>query len=273
MKSYLLIPFVLLFLLACNDDKTDSINIYTDNKVADGLDLKAVGEIIKKTKDAKELEKILNEKDSVNNLDIDGNSEVDFIKVTEYENGEVRGFSLTVEPEKGESQEVATIEIEKNNDNAEVHIQGSRSIYGDYGYYHYSNPYRDFLIASYLFSPHSIYDSPFYYGYYPSYYSRTAVVSHSTYVQKTTIINKTSKAKKSKSKRKSRSPNKGKSYSKLSKKRRSSAKSKSSRNKKGTSKRNNSINKSSKRNKKSSYNKPKKSSWSRNSFRSSRRSR
>jgi len=67
---------------------------------------------VKTAKDGEHLEKLINDKDTgVNNLDLDEDGKVDYIKVTEYGNDNSKGFSLTVEPSKGEEQEVATARI------------------------------------------------------------------------------------------------------------------------------------------------------------------
>ena len=97
---------------------------------ADGLDLQAVGAVLKKAKDAEEFEKLLNDPNvGVNNLDLDENDLVDFIKVTEYGNESVKGFSLTTETATDQEQEIATIEIEKtSNQEADVQIHGNRQI-------------------------------------------------------------------------------------------------------------------------------------------------
>lgn len=151
---------------------------------ADGLDLQAVLEMTKTVKSAKELERKLNKSGGVNNLDLNDDGEVDFIKVTEFgsKEDEAWGFSLTTEPVKGEEQEVATIEIEKTGEQeAQVQVRGNEHIYGHDHYYHNRFGFGDFLLMSYLLRPHPFYISPFYYGYYPTYYSRYAPVSRTRY--------------------------------------------------------------------------------------------
>ena len=156
--------------------------ISVSEAAAEGLDLQAVHNVVKKAKDAKDLEYHLNQPDGINNLDLNDDKQVDYIKVTEYGNKtDGYGFSLTVEPEAGQVQEVATIEIVRSGDRAEVQVRGNETIYG-HGH-HYSAGYGigTFLLWSYLLSPHPFYYSPFRYGYYPSYYSPYSTVPRGTY--------------------------------------------------------------------------------------------
>jgi len=168
-----------------SEERPDSYNVEVQTIVpaAEGLDLKAVGELLKKADDAKSFEKLLNSKDEgINNLDLNEDGNVDYIFVTEYGNEKVKGFSLTVEPTPGETQEVATIEVEKTADGqADVQVQGNEQIYGTNHYYHSHFGLTDFLIMSYLFRPHSYYASPWHYGAYPGYYNRYSTVAPSGY--------------------------------------------------------------------------------------------
>ncbi|NPA25583.1 MAG: hypothetical protein GXO34_07140 [Deltaproteobacteria bacterium] len=163
-------------------EKNYNVNVQTVSYAADGLDLSAIGSLLKKAKDAAELERLLNDPATgINNLDLNEDGKVDFIKVTEFGEGETRGFSLTVEPEKGEVQEVATITIEKAGDKANVEVRGNEQIYGPQHIYHNSFGLTDMLLLYWLFRPHPFYMSPWGYGHYPSYYHTYAPVSPRQY--------------------------------------------------------------------------------------------
>jgi hypothetical protein len=168
-----------------SEDRADSYNVEVQTVVsaAEGLNLKAVGELLKKANDAETFEKLLNSKDEgINNLDLNEDGKVDYIFVTEYGNEKVKGFSLTVEPAPGETQEVATIEVEKTTDGqADVQVKGNEQIYGSNHYYRSHFSLTDALILGYLFRPHGFYASPWRYGSYPGYYNRYSPVSHSGY--------------------------------------------------------------------------------------------
>lgn len=166
-----------------NRESSDQYNVNVQTLVAanEGLDLKAVGELLKKAETAEALEQLINSPEQgLNNMDLDGDGNVDYIHVTEYGNDAVKGFSLTSQPAAGETQEIATIEVEKVSDTqGQMQIRGNEQIYGQNHYYHSSFGFTDFLIMSYLFSPHRSYMSPWGYGSYPGYYSpyRTAPLS------------------------------------------------------------------------------------------------
>jgi hypothetical protein len=191
--KYLAIFFFIIVIWSfCTDpgDRSDEyydVNVQTLVPASEGLDLKAVGELLKKAETAEELEQLLNSPaQGVNNLDLDADGNVDYISVTEYGNDNVKGFSLTTQPKEGETQEIATIEVEKTSDKqAQMEIRGNEQIYGRNHYYHSSFGLTDFLIMSYLFSPHRFYSSPWGYGSYPGYYSPYNTMSTNNYRNRT----------------------------------------------------------------------------------------
>ncbi|MFK7824872.1 MAG: hypothetical protein AB8G05_11990 [Oligoflexales bacterium] len=170
-------------------DKNYNVNITQMITAEQGLNLKAVGELLKKAKDAAEFEKLLNDPNSgVNNLDLNGDGKVDYIKVTEFGEDKIRGFSLTTEPSKGEEQEIATIKIEKADEqgNAVVETKGNPQIYGSNHYYQSSwSGIGTGLMLGYLFGSHRSYTSPFSYGNYPYSYSPYRTVPNDTYARRT----------------------------------------------------------------------------------------
>ena len=163
------------------------VNVQTIVPASEGLDLKAVGELLREAKDAEEFEKLLNSRSTgINNLDLNEDGKVDYIKVTEYGDDKVRGFSLTTEVAPGDVQEIATIEVEKVSDNqAQMQIRGNEQIYGANHYYHSSFGLMDFLILSYLFRPHTFYASPWGYGSYPPWYSPYSPMPYQNYRNRT----------------------------------------------------------------------------------------
>lgn len=150
-----------------------------------GLDLRAVGEVLKKAKDAAAFEALLNDSQSgVNNLDLNADGKVDYIHVTEFGDDAVKGFSLTTEVARGEVQEVATIKIQKGSGGeAEVEYQGNSAIYGQNHYYrsHWSPGLGTGLMLGYLFTRHRPYYSPWGGGSYPGSYRPYSTVPHGTY--------------------------------------------------------------------------------------------
>jgi uncharacterized membrane protein YgcG len=136
-----------------------------------GLNLDAVTLLAKKAKDAADFERLLNaQSEGVNNLDLNDDKKVDYIKVSEYGSGDQRGFSLTTELEPGKTQEIATIEIKREADKATVQTTGNPSLYGPAQYHHSSFGLTDMLLMGWLFSNRPSYSSPYGYGNYPPSY-------------------------------------------------------------------------------------------------------
>lgn len=209
-----------VLLLGCDSNQNGNVYVNTPNEdvyvtptasnLGDNLNLQALGELVKTAQNAQDLENKLNTAGSINNLDLDGDGKVDYIKVTEYGSGTTKGFSFTVDLANGQSQEIATVEVQQGQNNqAALNINGNQNIYGNN--YSYSSNYSmsDLLIMHYLFSPHGFYISPYHYGYYPSYYHSYGMVSRGAYGGRVSSYTKTTKITKSSTPRTStvKSPN------------------------------------------------------------------
>ena len=89
----------------------------------DNLDLYAVLDLFQKSKTIEDFEKSLNlEKTGINNLDLDLDGKVDFIKVVTKKEGDDFTFILQVAVTKTETQDVAVIFITKDK-NGKVTMQ------------------------------------------------------------------------------------------------------------------------------------------------------
>lgn len=171
-----------------------NVNVVQSVDAAKGLDLQAVGDLLSKAPNTKEFERLLNDVSTgVNNLDLDANGKVDYIKVSEFgdtrnaDKSRVQGFSLTTELEGGQVQELATIKVEKQGDGtAKVESHGSEAVYGRQHYHHstWSPGFGTGLMMGYLFAPRMPYMSPWGYGHYPSYYSGYPPMSQRAYDQR-----------------------------------------------------------------------------------------
>ena len=211
MRRLTIIVAIFFFVLAgyhlgSAQDKDVTI-VAPTSEAAEGLDLKAVSEIFKDSKNLEEFEKALNDPENgVNNLDLDENEEVDYIRVVEESAEGTHLIILQVPLGKDEFQDVATIEVEKNGDeeyNMEIH--GNEDIYGvDY----YVEPtvihIHTWPVILWLYGPHyHPYRSIYYWGYYPrwwkSYHPVTVNVYHTRtirYTGHTTFrVTKTSRVK------------------------------------------------------------------------------
>ena len=173
------------------------------------FDLQALGEMVKKTANPSELEKMLNTEGSINNLDLDSDGNVDVIKVTEYGESPNIGLSFCAILPDGEP-EFANIEI--NTTTNQVVMSGNETYYGSG--HHYTSHYSpsDYLLFAYLARPHRAYHSPYYYGHYGSYYRPYVSVGYGSYSNRSSI--RTSRTSKSYTKTTTRTTSKIKSPNK-----------------------------------------------------------
>ena len=173
-------------LVSCGDDVNQNVNMTVTSEAADGLDLKAVTALLKTVKDPAELEEKINSGNPrICNLDLNEDNTIDYVKVTEYGSGDVKGFSLTTELGEGDVQELATIEItEDGKGGHQAQTHGNSQIYGSNHYHHGGFGVGDYLMMRYLFSPHSFYSSGYGYNRYPSHYSRSRPLERSAYQSK-----------------------------------------------------------------------------------------
>ncbi len=98
----------------------------------DNFSLEGALELFKKSSSPEEFERILNTSDSkVNNLDLNNDGNIDYIKVIDRNEGNVHAFTLQAVISQTESQDVAVIELEKLQDGkAVLQITGDSDVYG-----------------------------------------------------------------------------------------------------------------------------------------------
>jgi hypothetical protein len=164
-------------------------------EAAEGLDLQAVAELFKDARDLEEFERTLNDPEiGVNNLDLDDNGEVDFIRVMEEASGDARVIVLQVPLAENEFQDVATIEVEKNGEeDYNMQVRGNEIIYGvDFYIAPVHVHIHTWPIIPWIFRPvYHPYRSVFYFGVYPHWWhpwhSVTLHVYHTHTVRYTTL--------------------------------------------------------------------------------------
>lgn len=107
---------------------TDSTGLPGDN-----FSLEGALELFKKSGSPEEFEKLLNQEENhVNNLDLDGDGDIDYIRVVGKSDNDARIFVLQVAVNEKESQDIAVIELEKTgSESATVQIVGDEEIFGD----------------------------------------------------------------------------------------------------------------------------------------------
>lgn len=99
----------------------------------DNFSLNGALEMFKKANSPEDFEKLINSKDNnVNNLDLDGDGEVDYVKVIDKSDKDAHALILQVPVSETENQDIAVIEIEKTGDTTAVlQIVGDEDIYGE----------------------------------------------------------------------------------------------------------------------------------------------
>lgn len=99
----------------------------------DNFSLQGALDLFKRAGSPEEFEKLLNAgSNDVNNLDLDGDGEVDYIRVVDKMDGHAHAIILQVPISASESQDIAVIEIEKTgNERAIAQIVGDEDIYGE----------------------------------------------------------------------------------------------------------------------------------------------
>jgi len=175
----------------------------------DNLDLFAVLDLFQKSKTIEDFEKSLNEeKTGINNLDLNLDNKVDFIKVVTKQEDNDFTFILQVDVTDKETQDVAVILLSKDkNDKVTMQIVGDVDLYGkDYviepkppvtvnpGYIGNKTDtvkvdapttvvvVESAPIVQYVYSPVYVpYYPPYYYAYYPPYFRAFTIVAIGVY--------------------------------------------------------------------------------------------
>ena len=209
LSTYLAAAMTLLSLPAfsqAKEDTTVSLGLAGDN-----LDLYGVLNVFQKSKTIEAFEKSLNDSETkINNLDLNLDKKVDFIKVVTKKNGDSYQFILQVDISKTETQDVAVILLDKDkNKKISLQIVGDEELYGkDYviepagnssvtanpGYVGPDPVTKDVPattttvvvqsapIVQYVYSPAYVpYAPPYYYGYYPPYFAMATVLAVGIY--------------------------------------------------------------------------------------------
>ncbi len=178
----------------------------------DNLDLYAVLDLFQKSKTIEDFETSLNsESTKINNLDLNLDGKVDFIKVETKKKDNDYTFILQVDVSKTEKQDVAVILVSKDkNGKVTIQIVGDKDLYGkDYiiepkattpsvtanPAYSGAEPVtvnvpastttvivQSAPIVQYVYSPAYVpYVPPYYYGFYPPYFAAFTVMAVGIY--------------------------------------------------------------------------------------------
>jgi len=204
--AYLILSMSLLSFPCFSQTESDTTSL---GLPGDNLDLYAVLDLFQNSKTIEDFEKSLNEeKTGINNLDLNLDNKVDFIKVTTEQKDKDFTFILQVDVTEKETQDVAVILVSKDkNDKVTMQIVGDVDLYGkDYviepkppvtpnpGYtgnqpdtVKVSSPSTVVVveqtpIVQYVYSPVYVpYYPPYHYAYYPPYFAAFTVMAVGIY--------------------------------------------------------------------------------------------
>lgn len=192
MKKLMLSLFAsVLFLTAATAQYSSDTRTGYDG---DFFSLEGAIELFKKSRSLEEFERRLNSQNSyVNNLDLDYDGQIDYVRVEHQQKGDFHAIILQVPVSRNVAQDVAVIEIERtSNDEALLQIVGDEYLYGDqiiaepydvhFGsdrsgpnvYENYTsrfiNVYYWPIVNSFFGRRYRPYVSPYYWSYYPTYW-------------------------------------------------------------------------------------------------------
>ncbi|GGA76267.1 hypothetical protein GCM10008015_16090 [Flavobacterium palustre] len=141
------------------------------NEISDNLDLRAVASIFGESRNLEDFERRLNDPElQISNLDLNNDNEVDYLRVIETVEYNTHVVIIQSVLDRDVYQDVATIDIERNNNSVQVQFIGNEYMYGPNYIYepvYYSTP---LIYASFWATNYRPYVSNWYWNYYPSYY-------------------------------------------------------------------------------------------------------
>ena len=149
-------------------DETITVSA-TSSDISENLDLKTVATLFGQAKDLEQFEQLLNNPDSAfSNLDLNGDGEVDYLRVIETADNNRHLVVVQAVLAKDIYQDVASIFVEKDEKNQiTVQVVGDEYIYGENYIIEPVYIYRP-VIYDWFWGPSWVcWHSPYYWGYYP----------------------------------------------------------------------------------------------------------
>ncbi len=200
----MLVFALFFFQVACAEetvtDKTATEETVTTvsptTEAGEGLDLYAASELFAQSESVEAFEDALNDSATgINNLDLDEDGHVDYIRAEEHVDGETHVVVLQVELAEDDAQDVASIEVETvegsgEGEDAECNVQahGNEEIYGaDYYVAPTTTVYvRTYPVVRLMFGPrYKPWRSPWRWGHYPKRWRRRPILSLTVYRSRT----------------------------------------------------------------------------------------
>jgi len=163
-------------------DETVTVSANSSD-ISDGLDLKVVAKLFAEAKNLEEFETMLNNPDSTFcNLDLNGDGQVDYLRVVETGEGNKRLIVLQAVLAKDIYQDVASIYVEKNEkDEVSVQVVGDEYVYGTNYIIEPVYVYRPVIYDWFWSDAWYAWHSPWYWGYYPGWWYVHSCWAHDRY--------------------------------------------------------------------------------------------
>jgi hypothetical protein len=145
------------------------------------LDLHAVAAAYSEARSTREFEQLLNSsKYMINNLDLNRDGYVDYLRVIETRKGQYYAYLIQACLAPSVFQDVATLVAERRASTLYVEVVGDSYLYG---YNYVVRPTfvkRPLMWDVYGYANYTVWVSPYYYGVWPSYYTRpkTVYITH-----------------------------------------------------------------------------------------------
>ena len=151
--------------------------------ISEGLDLKVVAKLFADAKNLEEFETMLNNPDSAFcNLDLNGDGQVDYIRVVETGSGNQRLIVLQAVLAKDIFQDVASIYVEKDEKNeVSVQVVGDEYVYGANYVIEPVYIYRPLIYDWFWSDAWYAWHSPWYWGYWPGWWYAHNCWAHDWY--------------------------------------------------------------------------------------------
>jgi len=161
----------------------DNVAIVTPTTEAgENLDLMGILELFYESETLEDFEKRINEESSeVNNIDLNGDGEVDYIRVVEYVEGTTHVIVLEATIGEDQYQDVASIVLEKNDQgDISAQVVGDEEIYGEDYIIEPDDQaeVQTIVVVTVVYSPgYQPYVSPYMWRVYPAWYRTVKVVA------------------------------------------------------------------------------------------------
>jgi len=177
-----LLMTLMLMCTALSADETITVSANSSD-ISEGLDLKVVAKLFAQAKNLEEFEMTLNNPDSAFcNLDLNGDGQVDYLRVIETGEGNKRLIVLQAVLAKDIYQDVASIYVEKDENNkVSVQVIGDEYIYGANYIIEPVYVYRPLIYDWFWCDAWYAWHSPWYWGYYPGWWYAHSCWAHDYY--------------------------------------------------------------------------------------------